>query len=495
MKKSFITYIFLFTCLLVIVGCAAEFEEINTNPNQTEEVLPQLLMPNIIRTVVSEQVGNAWSPGNLVVQYSAQIRDPGTDRYVWGSFSGLWNTMYNILRDVNNLEQLGQERDESNYIGIALVMKSWIYQVLTDSYGDIPYSQAQQGKSNRVFFVPYDRQEAIYEGMLADLERANELLNENGGIINGDILFDGDYMKWRKLANSLRLRLLVRRSNQVEPGSEIQNIINNPAQFPIMESNEDNAALAYLSETPNLFPIANTREGSWLDRRLSKTLADELNAIEDPRLPIFAQPTENSVDSFQLGLGPLKWRGVRNGEEDENLSSDIDRNVSQLGSIYYIRQGTAVPAEGLIMSYAEVQFILAEAAAKGWASGDAEAYYLEGIQASVDYYAGVAGTTVQVDPTYFEQEAVAFNPDNALEQIGLQKWIALYFNGLEGWFEWRRTGFPDLQPAIVNSNNDQIPVRFQYPLDQQTLNPDNYQQAVSNQGLDDINTKVWWDQD
>ncbi len=493
MRRSFLTYILASILLIGIAGCEDEFDEINTNPNQPEEVLPQLLMPNIIRTVVSEQVGNAWSPGNLVVQYSAQIRDPGTDRYVWGSFSGLWNTMYNILRDVNNLEELGQQRDESNYMGIALVMKSWIYQILTDSYGDIPYSQAQQGKSDRVIFVPYDTQEAIYEGLLSDLERANQLLNENGGIINGDILFDGDFMKWRKLANSLKLRLLSRRSNQVDPSAEMQAIINNPSQFPIMESNADNATLEYLSETPNLYPIANTREGSWLDRRLSKTFADQLNAIQDPRLPIFAQPTENSVDSFQLGLGPLKWRGVRNGEEDDNLSSDIDRNVSQLGRIYYIQQGTAVPAEGLIMSFSEVQFILAEAATRGWINSDAETFYLEGIQSSIDYYAGVAGTSIQVDPSYYEQEGVAFDLDNALEQIGTQKWITLYFNGLEGWYNWRRTGFPDIQPAIVNSNNDQIPVRFQYPLDQQTLNPDNYQEAVARQGIDDINTLVWWD--
>ncbi len=492
MNKSHILLLILLS-FLCFVGCEDEFEEINRNPNQPEDVLPELILPNVINVVVSDQVSDAWGVGNLVTQYAAAIRDPGTDRYAWGSFSGTWNTMYNALRDVANIEALGMERGESNYVGISLIMKSLIYQILTDAYGDVPYEQAQKGKTEQVYFVPYTPQEVIYTGMLEDLRTANEIMSEDGGSINGDILFGGDALKWRKFANALRLRLLARQSLQVDPSAQMQEIVNNPSMFPIMESNADNAILSFLNESPNLFPIANTREGSWLDRRLSKTLSDQLNSINDPRLSVFAQPTENSADAARDGNGELIWDGVRNGETDDNLSSDIDRNVSQLGSIFYIQQGTAVSAEGLIMTYSEVKFILAEAVVKGWINGDVEGFYREGIEASVNYYASVSGQNISVDDTYFAQEGVAFSTENALELIGTQKWIALFFNGLEGWFEWRRTGIPDLQPAIVNSNNDLIPVRFQYPLDQQALNETNYQAAVSSQGADDINTHVWWD--
>ena len=479
-------------CVLLL-SCTADFDEINTNPNQPESVMPGSLIPNIIRTVVSDQVGDSWSPGNLVVQYTAEIRDPGADRYVWGSF-GTWNTMYNILRDVNNVIQAGRDMNQPNIEAVGLIMKSYIYQILTDCYGDIPYSEAQKGKSDQVYFVAYDPQEEVYAGLLSDLRQANSLLAEEAGAIDGDILYDGDVLKWKKFANSLQLRLLMRQSNQIDPSQEIANIINNPNDFPIMESNDDNAVLEYLNASPNLFPIANTREGSWLDRRLSKTFADKLNEINDPRLPIFAQPTNASLEAFNNGEGPLVWAGVRNGETDENLGSNIDDEVSQLGSIYYVQQGSAVPADGLILTYAEVQFILAEAISKGYVEGDAAAAYESGIRASVEYYGSVSGENIVVTDAYLSDPNVQFNDDNALELIGVQKWINFYFNGLEGWFEWRRTGIPELNAAIVNANNDVIPVRFQYPIDQQTLNETNYQMAISNQGSDDINTKVWWDQ-
>ena len=476
-----------------VAACTNELEEINKNPNNPEEINPELLMVTILRSTINQMVDEAFTTGNLVAQYAAKIREPDVDRYIWGSF-GTWNNGYVVLRDVNNLYAIADERGLDNYKGIALIMRALIFSRMTDAYGDLPYSQALKGKEEDPVYSPvYDTQAEIYAGLLAELEEANQLLSTSGGSIRNDILYgDGSYVgdpiKWKKLANSLKLRLLVRQSNNVDPSQALQAIVNNPSQFPIFTSNDDQATLAYV-ETPNLYPVTSYRVGHWLDRRLSKTFADWMNTTSDPRLKVLATPTTESQET-----GPLEWNGVRNGEEDANLGSDIDAKVSALGEIFYQDLLVPVKAEGLVMTFAEVQFILAEAAQRGWISGDAKVYYLNGINASAEYYEQVSGVDIELTDDFLENPDVKFTDINALELIGMQKWVALYFNDLQGWHEWKRTGIPTLQPAIVNNNNDQIPVRFKYPIGQQETNRSNYESAVARQGEDDINTKLWWQQ-
>jgi len=189
----------------------------------------------------------------------------------------------------------------------------------------------------------------------------------------------------------------------------------------------------------------------------------------------------------------LVYAGVLNGDTDANLGSSIDKKVSPLGSIFYSNIQVAVPAQGLIMTAAEVNFILAEAAQRGWITGDAKAYYEAGIRASVDYYRSVSGVNITVTNDYLNQAGVAFDASKGIELIATQKWIALYFNDLQAWHEWKRTGIPVLKPSLVNNNGNKIPVRFRYPTDQQVTNRSNYTAAVARQGADDINTQVWWD--
>ncbi|CCH51553.1 hypothetical protein BN8_00482 [Fibrisoma limi BUZ 3] len=487
---------YFFIAVLAVLGvfttsCDNKFEEVNANPNNPEVVNPELLMVTVIRGTVNQMVNEAFSTGNVVAQYATEIREPNTDRYIWGSFD-TWGNGYTVLRDVNNLYKIAEERQLNNYKGIALVMKSLIYARMTDAYGDLPYTDALKGKEENPIYAPaYDRQEVIYRGILADLVEANRLLSATGGMVRSDILYNGDITRWKRLANSLRLRVLVRQSKRVDPSAAIREILADPAANPLILTNADNAVLRYV-EAPNLYPLTGQRSGFFFDRRLSKTLADQLNALQDPRLAVFAQPTAASQDAFTAGRGPLVYTGVRNGETDQNLGSSIDRTVSALGSSYYRGLQVAVPAQGLIMTAAEVQFILAEAAQRGWITGNASTYYTAGIQASVDYYRQMSGTNISVTPQYLAQPTVALTADRALEQIATQKWIALYFNDLQGWHEWKRTGFPRLQPSFVNNNSNRIPVRFRYPTNQQVTNRTNYTEAVKVQGPDDINTRLWW---
>ncbi len=488
-----------FLCALFMIavsGCDNTLEEINRNPNNPEDIEPELLMVTIIRGTVNQMVDEGYNTGNIVAQFSAQIREPGTDRYVWGSFN-TWSNGYTVLRDVMNLYHIADERGLNNYKGIALVMRALIFSRLTDAYGDLPYLEALKGKDDSPTYAPkYDTQQEIYAGLLKELEEANQLLSADGGAIRNDILygnesFAGDPIKWKKLANSLKLRLLVRQSNKIDPSQQLAEILNNPAKYPIFESNADQATLKY-TQSPNLFPVTGNRIGHWRDRRLSKTVSDWLNNTKDPRLKVLAMPTVDSQEAFAAGTGPLVWAGVRNGEEDKNLGSNIDDRVSALGEIFYKDLLVPVLAHGLVMTYAEVQFILAEAAAKGWITGNPETHYLAGIKSSVDFYRTVSGVNIEATEDFLKMPGVKFEAANALTLIGTQKWVSLFFHDMQAWHEWKRTGIPDIKPSIVNNNNNRIPVRFQYPAAQQETNRANYEEAVKRQGTDDINTRLWW---
>ena len=486
MKKIFFPlFIFLSAAL---VSCDKDFEEINANPNNPEEINPELLMVNIIRSPVNEMTSDGFYRGNILMQYTAEIREPGIDRYRLGSYS-VWSNGYSTLRNVQNLYDIASEKGFNNYKGIALIMRALLFSRMTDCYGALPYSEALKAKTSDsvapVYTPKFDSQEEVYQGVIEELKLANQLLNVDGEPVKNDILFNGDVLKWKKFANSLRLRLLLRRSAKVDPSADMQEIINNPTDFPIMETNDDNAALEYV-EAPNLFPITGERLGFFLQRRISKTLADKLNGLNDPRLAIYAQPTTESIDA-----GMLKYVGVRNGEEDANLGSDIDAKISAVGTIFYDGQQNPVPAQGLIMLLSELKFILAESVVKGYIDGDAKELYEEGIKASIDYYKSVSGVNIEATPEYLSQPGVAYSPADALELIGTQRWIALFFNDFQAWHEWKRTGFPVLTPSLVNNNNDRIPVRFLYPTDLQVTNRASYEAAIAEQGEDNINTKLW----
>ncbi len=508
-----ITYIkgaYLGLMMLAAGACDNGLEEININPNVPEQVGADLLLPDIIRRSVNEMVGESWNYGNILMQYTSKIQFTSEDRYDFGPRDDPWSPFYDELRDLNNMVDIATANEQNNLLGVALVMKSWMYHILTDAYGDIPYSQATKGKSEQNYFPAYDPQQAVYEGIIADLETANSILGTSNEAVNGDILYGGDMSKWRKFANSLQMRIHMRLSDRIDPSSAMSRILGNPSTYPLFESNEDQAALTYLAAAPNQWPLYTTRSGSFDEIRMSTTMEKVLKERSDPRLFVYYQPTNDSGEPF---VGTAEdYAGVPNGLADEAaLQYAPSGDPSKGGSNFISRVGlmfsclTCNPntqpnaAEAVVMSYAELQFVLAEAAEKGFVQGEAEAYYLNGIQASFDYYnervPAAYGISVTPDPAYFTQPNVAYSGTQAekLEKIGTQKWVALFFNGLEAWFDWRRTGIPAITPGPDNVNNDRVPVRFGYPTSEQLLNGDSYAAAVSRQGQDTYNTRVWWD--
>lgn len=502
-------------------GCTDDFETINTNPNFPTTAQPELLLPGIEREMAYNWGNQGWEEGFTVVQYGARLQFTSGDTYNWSPSGDPYNDAYASLRDVENIIRGTQENTEAqNYYGVALIMKSWIYSYLTDAYGDVPYLEATQGISEGNVTPVFTPQQQIYAGLLADLETANTVLTGTSNIA-GDIFYGGDILKWRKFANSLRLRLLMRISD-VDNAAAVAGMVqisNNPGNFPLFESNEDMAVVQWNSDNPQ--PKFNTRSGSFDEVRLSQTLETRLKALNDTRLVVFAQPTTASgkgiySDDFD------DYVGMPNGLDDEaalgySPSGNPDESgsnfISRLGILLACRacnpeQASQTASQTIIMSYSELQFILAEARERGWiTAGDAATYYENGIRASFQYYTDrvtvggwteIASAMANTDlDAYLAQSSVALTGTGGerLSKIALQKWISLFYTGFEGWSDWRRVGMPEVIPGPDNANDGQVPVRFQYPNSVKSTNEANYNAAVQRQGADNINTKLWWDVD
>jgi hypothetical protein len=495
----------LFTFLLVINSCTKDFEEINTNPNDAElsKASPSMLLTNSIESMtdrvheifLGEEMGNCW------VQHEAKCQYTDEDRYIYRTsvVNNSWTSFYAANgMDVQALYNVAVVQKHNNYQGVALVLKSYIASLLTDLFGPIPYSEAWKGAENTL--PKYDSQESIYKDVLAKLAEANTLLDEHGDGIEGDILFDGDILKWKKFANSLRMRLLLRMSGKdaATATAELTKMVGDPSTYPIFESNDDNAALKYLGSAPNNHPMNENRK-TRDDHRVSKTLVDMMwtnSPNLDYRICIYAERIGNSFEGMPNGLTSSKALAYKgNGI----------KNTCKVGS--YFTQATA---PGMLMSYAELQFVLAEAAFKGYIPGGnakAEEYYYAGIYGSYaqfgdDLIAKVPAAWLPMADAnsdslaadYIAKDIYAWDASKGLELIATQKWAASFDQGLQSWIEWRRTGFPVLTPAEDGTNNGKIPVRFPYPTDEAARNPTALGEGVNLLGgPDDLNTRVWWD--
>ena len=483
MKKIFL----IATVLAMALWSCDKFDVSNDNPDVALNINqnPELLLTNLQRRSIREAVGGSWSEGNLMGQYGARIVFTSFDLFDWGDQSGAWNDYYYAIRDAKELEKLASETDLKSYVAVSKIMQTWAYSILTDMWGDIPYSEVNQA-SEENYTPMYDEQEAIYTSMLAELASANTLLSGSDLTqIKGDLLFDGDLDMWRKFANSLRMRLALRLS-EVSPSvasSVIAEIYNNPGQFPIMESNEDNAALTFLAANPDAHPVTEEsvyRVGSYNEYRISEHFVTMLKGLNDPRLEFFADPTAKSVE-----LGTPEIVGMLNGVVDGPAYTyqGGDAFLSKFNIDYFYFQPNTNQAR--LMLFSEVQFILAEAAQRGWITGNAQTFYEEGVTSNFEYW----GVDLPVD--YLTRTGVAF--DNSLETIMTQKYINLFYTDYQGFIEYKRTGFPATIEPGPDAFYDVYPSRFEYPSNEESLNNANYTEAANRIGGDQITTKVWWE--
>lgn len=470
--------------IALISSCTSDFEEINRNPNGPVTIPSYLAIPAMIEQTADQLYStfNGGDMGATWVQHWAKVQYNDEERYEprVTSINNWWDLLYaRPLMDARTMKLSAIREGNSKVRGVAMVWESYVFSLLTDTFGDIPFTQALQAE-NGITLPAYDKQETIYPALADSLEVAAGLLAGSGEIgAEQDLLYGGSATKWQKFANSLRVRLLMRMSAKVSVNADLQAIVN---EGNIFTSNADNAQLNYLGQNPNANPIWNTVVfGTRLEWRINETLVNIMAGQNDPRLQVYAQPNDVGV-----------IRGAAPGLEEPTTKGYDYANTSLLGE-YFLQPTT--PA--VFMDYAELNFLLAEAAKKGYISGGdatAEQYYNAGITASFDTYNGFRnadGSTVFLLPGE-HIERVRYNPATALQQIGTQKWIALYGQGIEAWTEWRRTKIPALSPAIDPKGINEIPSRYYYPSNEQSLNATNYNAAVSAFGPDNLTTPVWW---
>ncbi|WP_291724597.1 SusD/RagB family nutrient-binding outer membrane lipoprotein [Bernardetia sp.] len=474
-------------------------EDINIDPDEPSTAFPSFLLTSAQKEL-TDNIWDEWANGRRgmqLSQYWASNQYSDESRYAFRTSvtNNLWSFYYaDIIADLNEIIRLNTENpddyvgfgDPANQIAVAKITRAYMYQIITDTWGAIPYSQA--GNPDEFLYPAYDSQEEVYNGIINDLNDAIASINTGGTSVSGDVIYNGDMSKWLLFANSLKLRVGMRIAD-VAP-SLAQQTVSAAVNSGVFQSNADNALYNYLSAAPNNNPLNEDRKTRG-DFAMSNVFIDKLLDLGDPRLEFYAAPAVSSSPSDPMDV---KYVGEVYGLAESDAANTADQNISQPSS-----QVLEATAPGIWMTYAEVQFLLAEGVERGFVSGSAADYYNEGITASMNYWSGGSLSSSDIS-SYIAQPNVSYNALKSSgmewnEIIGQQKWIALYMQGLEAWAEYRRLDFGVLQaPAAGALEGDgSVPARMLYPLNEQTSNGESYTAAVAAQGADLLSTKLWWD--
>lgn len=475
--KRYITYTLLLILTAFSFSCKDDFKELSVNPNTSDQVLPSALLAPALVDVVSANMSRSRRIANELMQVTVDMGD--TDGKIFryeirkSEADYLWNAWYTQLTNFNDIYSGGKDNLSNGYMGIARICQAWIFSMLTDTYGDVPYFNANKGKDGNIT-PPFDRQKDIYQDIFTKLEEANELLKDTTRVAaSSDPVFNGMTTKWRKFGNSLYLRLLLRVSGKqdLDAVSKIKEMIDtNPSNYPVMGSNDDSAILRWTGVSPLVTPFTDLRDADWYTPKMASFFVDNLVEWGDPRIAGWVTKSNGEYAGIQSGY--------KVGETPEGRSSLVTALKSS-------------PLMGNIMNYSELQFILAEAAARGWiTSKSAQSCYENGISSGITLW----GYTMPAN--YLQGASVMwdnnFSLDDKLELIQVQKYYSLFFTDLQSWFEYRRSGHPNLPIGPGVGNNGIMPARLNYPVYVQSTNPENYKAAIAAQGADDISTQVWW---
>ncbi len=436
-----------------LLSCEKGFDSINKDPNAIVEVPSDYLLPGAIFTIVSKE--NSYMENlNYASAWTQQISCAywaTNGSYFYEKARGyLWNDLYaGPLKDLKTMYEFASEDNNQTQKAVALIMSSYAYILLTDCYGPIPYTQA----------------------LKAEKSASAMLKNKEKIVIKDeyDILFNGDAKKWFKFSNSLRLRIMMRISFKKNMSSEIQSLVNDP-ELPLLESNSDNATFTFPgTSTKNYNPFYSTLSSESTDGgyRLCNTLVDYMLETSDPRLNLYGLLNEGG-----------SYNGLPSGQ---GISSNNIESYSKVNPIWGLKNR---PTN--LLTYSEVQFLMAEACQRGIITGTSSLYYYQAIKAHFDEL----GLSLLQYNTFIARPKVAYN--NTLSLIMKQKWVSLFTRGIEAWTEQRRTGYPELIPVVGGAVNV-IPYRFLYPISEEQSNKTNLQDAIStlNNG-DALDSKIWW---
>ena len=498
MRTTRLSVAMLAAVALTAGACKTDLTGLNVNPNAPSVSTPPPA-GTIFARAVATMGGRIYSSGyqesgvELLSQHIAQYQYVDEDRFAYrvGTIDGYFTGPYTgDLMDFQQVVNVGNTSKDPNTWGPGSVMQQFVFQTITDMWGDIPYSEALQGTTGPTK-PKYDAQKDVYYGMLKALTDASAAMGTGAGLGSGDQIYAGDAAKWRKFSNALRLRMAMRlqKADAAKATAEIAAAIAAPGG--LMTSNADNAKIAWPGDLVFDNPWTANNAGRD-DFRMSKTLMDVMVANNDPRTGIYAQPTK---------ADPTKYAGEPNGLDNATANA-YGNTTSRPGTIFYPGSTTygltaggsasrATPS--YLLTYAEQNFILAEAANRGiggLTAAQAAGYYNAGVTASITQWGGTAAQAA----AYLAQPQVAYAGGAAgLTQILTEKWVSFFTQGQESWADWRRTGIPANIVPGPKATLSYMPRRMMYATTEQSVNNDALQAAITRQGADSYATRIWWD--
>lgn len=511
MKKIF-GYSLLIMVSIFIGSCDKGLEDLNKNKTSPTLVDPVFLLNNaIINTSFPTKslvfdigiVQQMITPNGGVLagaNFNQDSRDATTASH--------WATYYqNVIKYTHDIILTTKANPaRSNLYNMTRIFQAYVFMVLTDSYGDIPFTEAGTGYPEQLLLPKYDAQQGIYTKLIQELTEASAALNATGTIESSDVLYSGNIAKWKKFGYSLLLRAGMRLTKA--DAAKAQATVQAAFAGGVIIDNADNG---YIRHDANYIqPIGGTLNGSEAANfYLAKPFVDQLKNTNDPRLSAIAiryvGATSGNGQTVAVGsTDAAKQIGMPMGKDNGTIVAQA--KADGLAAFYDYSQAdrrrilkTTAPV--FLITAAQTNLLLAEASFKGWIStGTAAQYFSDGIKAHMDqmatYDAGAAVAGGARD-TYISANPLAAGTE--LEQINTQYWIASFLNGPEAFANFRRSGFPALTPNPYGQpNNPDVPNgtfirRLTYPTSELAVNTVNINAAIASQGPDKLSTKVWWD--
>jgi len=510
-------------------GCDKDFKEINTNPYAIRSISdPGMLLTNILRNT---SVAGDWSAESTIIQhfvnpynlgatlgFNFNDASPGLNAAPYGIYTGELRTIGSLLDYVKN------DPARNNLYNMARIWKAYHYMWLVDHYGDVPYFEAERGSSEGIFYPKFDKASVIYDDLHKEIKEATDALDpakDNNSkfdiFVAATATTATEITLWKRFGYSILLRLGMRYS-KVDV-NKAKAIVQEAYNGGVIQTNADNI---YVKNTTDAgAPDANFTNGRMGGVRgtnpyqyhVAEPIVTTLKNLSDPRLKYIAAyyaPNQltapnitnpDTITSHQFGF-PVGYQvGLNWGPSAPGYraASGTGESFSQLN--YNVVANSTTPS--LIITNAQTKLLLAEAAFRGWLPGGAltaQQYYEAGVRASMDGYSIFPNVMSPAVPTatqdsYLAAPGSAWDANNALKLINTQYWIECFNNGFEAWCNWRRSGFPVLQPNTFNNFlGGGFIRRFTYPINEVTINPANYQAAVASLGGPDLmTTRIFWD--
>lgn len=494
MKLKNIINIALLSASVLFLGSCKKYLDVNQDPNITRVITPELLLPSAQVYIGSAMGVDMNINGGIWAQYwtqattSSQYKVYEQYQPSAANYDRVWGLFYNqALTDLKSLEKVAGEQNKRQYIAISKLLQAYTYQVITDAWGDVPFTEAIKGlpEEGGILNPHFDPQATVYDGILKMIDSALVIIDPSDPIVpsTDDLIYGGDMEMWYRFANTLKLKVYLRLAYK-EPAKASAGIAALYASDPLFLEEGMDAQVNYIATPGNQNPLYSEMVGLSRTQNIvaSATVIDSMNSNSDPRRDVF----------YSVVAGGFV------GLEQGNYSAPTNTVVSLPTPITGARATNAASAEApvkLLTSY-ESYFLQAEAVARGWgtdALGTDEELFYQGIWTNFSTYGLVVAdedSTAYTDYiiTYWGMYPASGDVETNVRHIVTQKWFSMTgTQGFEAWTEWRRTGYPDFFVYSVNSIiGNKFPQRFLYPNTELTRNG-NFP------GQKTVQDKVWWD--